>query len=162
MREILTNMRDLNAYEDALELTDKLHNSAPSRGQRMDSLEDQAANALWRFMSSVFTKVEDDYAFKKELQEELRAKFGEMDAQTMILLYNRLNEHEIDAQRTAMYPFVPKEGKGGESTTVMDTLKSADEASPEQHLHESASPEVLRGLHQLHTLFSNLGSIESE
>lgn len=145
-------MEDLD-INDAVDLANKLE----YKGTRVEavSIEDQAAQSLWRFMSSVFQKVEDDYTFKKELQDELRMRMSEMDIQTMIMLYNRLNEHEVDAQRTAMYPFVPKEGKGaaaGGSSTIMDTLKDSKEASPEERLHEEASSEVLQGLQQLNAL----------
>ena len=150
-------------YREVLEMTDKLEARRTSNTQIVESgdIESQVTNTLWNFMQTVFRRVDEDYSFKNEVQDELRARMSEMDVGMLMALYNRLNEHEVSGLRTAMAPFMPKEGKGGsgDATTLLDTLKGASE-NPEQILHDGADADVLRGIQHLNTLLGQMGKDE--
>jgi len=146
-----------NDYKEALEMTDKLESSKAvvNKHGPVTDIEAQVTGTLWDFMNTIFSRVHEDYSFKEEIREELRARISEMDVGMLMGLYNRLNEHETDAIRTALAPFMPKEGKGseGSNTTLLDTLRSAQD-SPEQALHDQADAEVLRGIQHLNMLLA--------
>lgn len=144
-------------YKEVLQLSEDLDSASPiaARVSRLPSVEERVTESLWDFMESVFQKTQADYEFKVEVQEELRARISEMDVNMLMALYNRLNEHEVDSQRTAMYPFVPKDGQ-----SIVDSLRSSVKA-PEERLSEEADHEVLQGLQQLNALMGALSSKKS-
>lgn len=145
-------------YQEALDLEEKMAANAVSRRvQAVQNKEEQVVNTLWGFMESVFHRVDEEHAFKQEVREELRSRISEMDVGMLMAFYNRLNDHENDALRTAMAPFMPKEGKSGDGSgrTLIDTLKE-NETSTEQAIHDTASPEDLQSLGHLYNFLQQV------
>ncbi|MCA1800445.1 MAG: hypothetical protein LC687_04120 [Actinobacteria bacterium] len=151
-------------YKDALDMTDRLSSNreVTTIHGRVDDIEAQVSGALWSFMQSVFSRVDEEYEFKQEIRDELRARMSEMDVGMLMALYNRLNDHEVEGVRTALYPFIPKEGgRNGEASGgagFLDSLKAANDA-PEKVLHDGADAEVLRGIQHLNIL---LGQVDQD
>ena len=154
-------------YKEALDMTSKLdsNRAVTTIHGRVDDIEAQVSGALWSFMQSVFSRVDEEYEFKQEIRDELRARMSEMDVGMLMALYNRLNDHEVEGVRTALYPFIPKEGRGnnadGGGPGFIESLKAAQE-TPEKILHDGADAEVLRGIQHLNVLLAQVDSSGSE
>lgn len=154
MSDSKNNYKD---YEEALDLEEKLASNAVSqRVSRLQNREEQVVNTLWGFMESVFKRVDEEHSFKQEVRDELRARISEMDVGMLMAFYNRLNDHETDSLRTAMMPFMPKEGKGESSgRTLVDTIKEGEQ-SAETQIHDQATPEDLNAVAELNNLLQRM------
>lgn len=146
-------MDENNDYEQALDLIDKLDDvDIKNDAVRVLNADMQVEETLWKHVTSIFKHVEEDYDFKKHVQQLLMDRIdGANDVETIIRLYTSLNRHEVASVNTSFAPFAP--GRNAEGSPLLDNVKNAV-VSLEDNMHQESDAEMLKAFDQLSKLLT--------
>ncbi len=144
-------------YEQALDIINKMDDEGiKGDAVRMQNTDIKVEETLWKYVTNIFKHVDEDYSFKKHIQELLRDRIeGTNDIDTIIRLYTSLNRHEVASVQTSLAPF--EAGKNQEGSPLLDNVKQIA-VSLEDNMHNESDAEMLKAFDQLSKLLAAPGN----